>query len=119
MADRASLLFSAKISEQAERYQDMVAEMKKIAQMAGEQELSVEERNLLSVGELDGLGVAALMLGWGPHGRCVVLVLASGLIGACSACLTPIKRTAVAYRLQEPRGRQTCLLAHSAERGAE
>jgi hypothetical protein len=57
MADsRANLLFSAKISEQAERYQDMVAEMKKIAQMAGEQELSVEERNLLSVGELDGLG---------------------------------------------------------------
>ncbi len=56
MADRASLLFSAKISEQAERYQDMVAEMKKIAQMAGEQELSVEERNLLSVGELDGFG---------------------------------------------------------------
>jgi hypothetical protein len=55
MADsRANLLFSAKISEQAERYQDMVAEMKKIAQMAGEQELSVEERNLLSVGELDG-----------------------------------------------------------------
>jgi 14-3-3 protein epsilon len=47
---RAGLLFSAKISEQAERYSDMVAEMKKIAQMAGEQELSVEERNLLSVG---------------------------------------------------------------------
>lgn len=53
---RANLLFSAKISEQAERYQDMVAEMKKIAQMAGEQELSVEERNLLSVGELRWLG---------------------------------------------------------------
>lgn len=50
---RSNLLFSAKISEQAERYQDMVAEMKKIAQMAGEQELSVEERNLLSVGELE------------------------------------------------------------------
>jgi hypothetical protein len=30
----------------------MVEEMKKIAQMAGEQELSVEERNLLSVGGL-------------------------------------------------------------------
>jgi 14-3-3 protein epsilon len=51
---RANLLFAAKISEQAERYQDMVAEMKKIAQMAGEQELSVEERNLLSVGECGG-----------------------------------------------------------------
>lgn len=52
MADsRQNLLFSAKISEQAERYQDMVAEMKKIAEMAGEAELSVEERNLLSVGQ--------------------------------------------------------------------
>lgn len=51
MADTRSLaLFSAKIAENAERYNDMVEEMKKIAGMAGEQELSVEERNLLSVG---------------------------------------------------------------------
>jgi 14-3-3 protein len=49
---RELALFSAKIGEQAERYQDMVEEMKKIASMAGEQELSVEERNLLSVGAL-------------------------------------------------------------------
>jgi 14-3-3 protein epsilon len=56
MADsRQNLLFSAKISEQAERYQDMVAEMKKIAEMAGEAELSVEERNLLSVGQYSHL----------------------------------------------------------------
>lgn len=47
---RELALFSAKISEQAERYQDMVNEMRVIASMAGEQELSVEERNLLSVG---------------------------------------------------------------------
>jgi 14-3-3 protein epsilon len=31
------------------RYQDMVAEMKQLASLASEQELSVEERNLLSV----------------------------------------------------------------------
>ena len=31
------------------RYQDMVSEMKQIASLAVEQELSVEERNLLSV----------------------------------------------------------------------
>ena len=46
---RDMALFSAKIAEQAERYPDMVAEMKKIAALAVEQELSVEERNLLSV----------------------------------------------------------------------
>lgn len=117
--DRAPLLFSAKISEQAERYQDMVAEMKKIAQMAGEQELSVEERNLLSVGELDGLAGgcrgaqrACLCCTWGLHGG-------PGAIRAWGARLTPIERTLLLHRLQEPRGRQTCLLAHSAERGAE
>lgn len=63
---RELALFSAKISEQAERYQDMVNEMRVIASMAGEQELSVEERNLLSVGEqlragrvrMDGVVVA-------------------------------------------------------------
>lgn len=53
---RELALFSAKISEQAERYQDMVNEMRVIAKMAGEQELSVEERNLLSVGKLLGGG---------------------------------------------------------------
>lgn len=48
-SERELALYSAKLSEQAERYPDMVAEMKKIAQGAREQELSVEERNLLSV----------------------------------------------------------------------
>uniref|UniRef100_A0A7S0R4T9 14-3-3 domain-containing protein n=1 Tax=Chlamydomonas leiostraca TaxID=1034604 RepID=A0A7S0R4T9_9CHLO len=48
-SERELALYSAKLSEQAERYPDMVAEMKKIAQGAVEQELSVEERNLLSV----------------------------------------------------------------------
>lgn len=66
---RANLLFSAKISEQAERYQDMVAEMKKIAQMAGEQELSVEERNLLSVGEWASSGRSGLRW-WAGHSKC-------------------------------------------------
>ena len=40
----------AKLAEQAERYDEMVEEMKKVAQMVHDQELSVEERNLLSVG---------------------------------------------------------------------
>lgn len=47
--EREMALFSAKLAEQAERYTDMVAEMKKIAKFATEKELSVEERNLLSV----------------------------------------------------------------------
>eukprot|EP00798_Chlamydomonas_sp_ICE-L_P010341 gene10341-8277_t len=49
MTTREAHLYSAKLSEQAERYQDMVSEMKSIAALAVEQELSVEERNLLSV----------------------------------------------------------------------
>jgi 14-3-3 protein epsilon len=49
-ADRAGLLYNAKLAEQAERYSDAVDETKRIAQLAGEQELSIEERNLLSVG---------------------------------------------------------------------
>ena len=48
--DRDAILYSAKLAEQAERYNDVVDEMKRIAQLTGEQELSIEERNLLSVG---------------------------------------------------------------------
>ncbi|KAG1663692.1 hypothetical protein FOA52_013260 [Chlamydomonas sp. UWO 241] len=46
---REGHLYSAKLSEQAERYQDMVSEMKQLATLATEAELSIEERNLLSV----------------------------------------------------------------------
>ncbi|KAJ5079755.1 14-3-3-like protein gf14 omicron [Anaeramoeba ignava] len=46
--ERESLVFFAKLSEQAERYEEMVDSMKKIAESGVE--LSVEERNLLSVG---------------------------------------------------------------------
>lgn len=46
----------AKLAEQAERYDEMVTEMKKVAQMVAEQELSVEERNLLSVAYKNVIG---------------------------------------------------------------
>ncbi|KAG1672768.1 hypothetical protein FOA52_002756 [Chlamydomonas sp. UWO 241] len=46
---RENYLYAAKLSEQAERYQDMVSEMKQLAALAVEQELSIDERNLLSV----------------------------------------------------------------------
>ncbi|KAG2486167.1 hypothetical protein HYH03_015131 [Edaphochlamys debaryana] len=47
-APRSLALYTAKLAAQAERYADMVAAMRGLAVLAGEQELSREERNLLS-----------------------------------------------------------------------
>jgi len=47
MADREGKVYAAKLSEQAERYDEMVEAMKKVAAL--NVELTVEERNLLSV----------------------------------------------------------------------
>jgi 14-3-3 protein beta/theta/zeta len=47
MGDREELVQKAKLAEQAERYDDMAAAMKKVTE--GNAELSNEERNLLSV----------------------------------------------------------------------
>lgn len=47
MADRGELVQKAKLAEQAERYDDMASCMKKVTEM--NDELSNEERNLLSV----------------------------------------------------------------------
>jgi len=44
---RADEVVRAKLAEQAERYDDMAAAMKKVTEMG--EELSTEERNLLSV----------------------------------------------------------------------
>ncbi|KAJ8774566.1 hypothetical protein K2173_017012 [Erythroxylum novogranatense] len=52
--ERESLVYLAKLSEQAERYDEMVESMKKIAQLGCE--LTVEERNLLSVGYKNVIG---------------------------------------------------------------
>lgn len=46
---REELVYIAKVAEQAERYEDMVSAMKKLAFMTDRTELSIEERNLLSV----------------------------------------------------------------------
>jgi 14-3-3 protein epsilon len=46
-ATRDDDVYQAKLAEQAERYEEMVESMKKVAKM--DQELTVEERNLLSV----------------------------------------------------------------------
>jgi len=48
-------VFMAKLSEQAERYQDMVEHMKKVASISPD--LSVEERNLLSVAYKNVIGL--------------------------------------------------------------
>lgn len=47
MSTKEELLFVAKVTEQSERYEDMLDAMKKIVNLG--QELSIEERNLLSV----------------------------------------------------------------------
>jgi len=52
--DRDSIVYMAKLSEQAERFDEMVDHMKAVAQMS--QELSVEERNLLSVAYKNVIG---------------------------------------------------------------
>lgn len=70
--DRDDAVYLAKLAEQAERYDEMVEEMKKVAQLVGKQEgaplsaetaksvqnneLSVEERNLLSVAYKNVIG---------------------------------------------------------------
>jgi 14-3-3 protein epsilon len=52
--DRESLVFMAKLAEQADRFDEMVEYMKAVAQQP--QELSVEERNLLSVAYKNVIG---------------------------------------------------------------
>lgn len=55
MSDRNDEVYSAKLAEQAERYDEMVASMRKVAEDETH-ELSVEERNLLSVAYKNVIG---------------------------------------------------------------
>ncbi|XVF25651.1 hypothetical protein REPUB_Repub13aG0231700 [Reevesia pubescens] len=52
--ERENLVYIAKLSEQAERFDDMVGAMKKVAEL--DVDLTVEERNLLSVGYKNVIG---------------------------------------------------------------
>ncbi|CAA6665611.1 unnamed protein product [Spirodela intermedia] len=52
--ERENFVYIAKLAEQAERYDEMVESMKKVASLGVE--LSVEERNLLSVGYKNVIG---------------------------------------------------------------
>ncbi|XP_067934283.1 14-3-3 protein epsilon-like [Watersipora subatra] len=54
MADREDNVYQAKLAEQAERYDEMVDSMKRVACL--DQELTVEERNLLSVAYKNVIG---------------------------------------------------------------
>ncbi|GAB1601610.1 14-3-3 family protein artA-like [Argonauta hians] len=54
MADREELVYMAKLAEQAERYDEMVSNMKSVANQGVE--LTVEERNLLSVAYKNVIG---------------------------------------------------------------
>ncbi|CAI5493667.1 unnamed protein product [Closterium sp. Naga37s-1] len=48
-SEREDQVYLAKLAEQAERYDEMVEAIENVAQLADDVELSVEERNLLSV----------------------------------------------------------------------
>jgi len=52
--EREELVYDARLAEQAERYEDMVTYMKMVART--KKELSVEERNLLSVAYKNVIG---------------------------------------------------------------
>jgi len=54
MADRDDCVYQAKLAEQAERYDEMVENMKKVGQL--DVDLTVEERNLLSVAYKNVIG---------------------------------------------------------------
>merc|ERR1712194_476278 len=54
MSSRAQNVYFAKLAEQAERYDEMAEYMEKVGQ--GGEELSVEERNLLSVAYKNAVG---------------------------------------------------------------
>jgi len=54
MDNRDSLVYKAKLAEQAERFDEMVSDMKDVAKQP--QELTVEERNLLSVAYKNVIG---------------------------------------------------------------
>lgn len=54
MTDRETHVYMAKLAEQAERYDEMVSRMKEVAKLG--QELTIEERNLLSVGYKNVIG---------------------------------------------------------------
>eukprot|EP01071_Lankesteria_metandrocarpae_P015460 Lankesteria_metandrocarpae@DN969_c0_g1_i1.p1 len=53
-SEREQLVYRAKLAEQAERYDEMAEFMKKIAEM--NEEISIEERNLLSVAYKNAVG---------------------------------------------------------------
>mmetsp|Transcript_17531 Transcript_17531/g.19526 ORF Transcript_17531/g.19526 Transcript_17531/m.19526 type:complete len:103 (-) Transcript_17531:641-949(-) len=54
MDEREEAVYMAKLAEQAERYQEMVDAMKKVAQLGTE--LTVDERNLFSVAYKNVIG---------------------------------------------------------------
>lgn len=55
-ATREENIYMAKLAEQAERYEEMVEFMEKVAKTVNSEELSVEERNLLSVAYKNVIG---------------------------------------------------------------
>lgn len=55
-SSRENNVYLAKLAEQAERYEEMVEYMEKVVKNLGSEELTVEERNLLSVAYKNVIG---------------------------------------------------------------
>ena len=55
---REENVYMAKLAEQAERYEEMVEFMEKVSAAADNEELTVEERNLLSVAYKNVIGAS-------------------------------------------------------------
>ncbi|KAL0805121.1 hypothetical protein Bca101_097612 [Brassica carinata] len=55
-SSREENVYMAKLAEQAERYEEMVEFMEKVAKSVDNEELTVEERNLLSVAYKNVIG---------------------------------------------------------------
>ncbi|VDP87479.1 unnamed protein product [Echinostoma caproni] len=84
MSDREVLVYNAKLAEQVERYDEMVELMKKVVEE--DKELSVEERNLLSVAYKNVIG--ARRTSWRVFGG----LEGSGQIRANPKAAGPLKR---------------------------
>jgi hypothetical protein len=81
---REENVYMAKLAEQAERYEEMVEFMEKVAKTVDSEELTVEERNLLSVAYKNVIG--ARRASW----RIICFVM-SNTFHSCSllsACVT-------------------------------
>jgi len=91
LSERERLVYSAKLAEQAERYDEMVDSMKALCKLDAV-ELSIEERNLLSVGTKTSSARGGRLGAFCPPSR------TKSAPSKTSRTAFPLKRTAVAWK---------------------